>query len=97
MNDKTVVKKPVPIAEMLEKVGDFELINKSEWLTYLTISGKVVILNHADKPLQASKDTMIDPANQEFLKEIYDDSPTYKQLIKAPSGYKAQWSSFENI
>lgn len=97
MNDKTVAKKPVPIAEMLEKIGDFELIKNSKSLTYLTIKGKVVVLNHSDEPLLTSKGVMIDPANQEFLKEIYDDSPTYKQLIKAPSEYKAPWSSFENI
>ena len=87
--------KPLAIASILEKHGDFELHYKAKTVTYLTIEGKKVVLSHWHESLKLPNGSMIEPATQEQLKAIFDESPNYKTLIKAPSSYKARWDVFQ--
>lgn len=91
-------KKIVPVQPTQETpkatVSGFEVVKKGKLLTYLSVKGRVVVLNHHSKSLICSKGEVSAPP-QELLKEIYDSSSSNAQLIKAPNGYEAPWSKFQ--
>jgi hypothetical protein len=71
-------------------VGDFELVKVQPAVTLYMVGKTWKLLNHDTKPA-AYADKMVPVATQEQLKEVYDSRPEYRDLVKAPKGYKAPW------
>lgn len=94
-------KKIVPVKDDVQPAQEtpkatlsgFEVVKKGKLLTYLTVKGRVVVLNHHSKSLICSKGEIETPS-QELLKEIYDSNSSNAQLVKCPKGYEAPWSKF---
>lgn len=84
---------PKAISEIMKPTSGFEVVRKGKQYTNLSIKGKVVVLNHSDKPLMGSNGE-IPVTSQDTLKLIYDASPENVVFVKAPNGYKAEWSKF---
>ena len=84
---------PKAISEIMKPTSGFEVVNKGKQYTNLTIKGSVIVLNHSDKPVMGGKGE-IPVTSQDTLKLIYDASPEHVVFVKAPNGYKADWSKF---
>lgn len=86
---------PKPLHEVLKPLSGFEVGRKGKLLSYLTVNGRVFVLNHHDKPLLGAKGLHYSPPTQEELKMVYDSNPMNATFVKAPKGYEAEWSKFQ--
>lgn len=89
------VAKPISFSSILAKHGDFELILKKKTVSYLSVGGETKVLSHWHEAIKLPNGSEILPTTQDELKAIYDESPSFKSLIKAPSSYKARWEDFK--
>ena len=89
------IEHPKSLAEIMKPISGFEVASKGKKLSYLTVDGRLFILNHHSEPLIGAKGALISPPTQEQLKTIFDSNPVNAQFVKEPEGYKAEWSKFQ--
>lgn len=86
---------PRSLTLIIEPTSGFEVVKKGKYVSYLTVNKRVFALNHHSEPLLGAKEQLIPVTTQEELKAIYDSDPVNAQFVKAPEGYKAEWSKFQ--